>query len=134
MDRPCLNTRWWINLVNRISQNIEHTSKRILTYRNADRSTCSDRIHSTYESVCRSHGDTSDSIITQVLGDFYYQFFSISGRNFDSIVDLRQVAFCEFNIQNGTNNLGNFTYIICHAIISPCLLFFPPKVRRLLLI
>ena len=108
MDRPCLNTRWWINLVNRISQNIEHTSKSILTYRNADRSACSDRIHSTYESVCRSHGDTSDNI--------------------------RQVAFCEFNIQNGTNNLGNFTYIICHAIISPCLLFFPPKVRRLLLI
>ena len=66
----------------------------------------------------RSHGDTSDCIITQMLRYFYNQFFSISGRNFDRIVDLRQIALCKFNIQNGTNNLGNLTYIICHAKFS----------------
>ena len=59
-----------------------------------------------------------------MLRYFYYQFaFSIFERNFDSIIDLWQITFCELNVQHGTDNLGNFTNIICHRLFLLILLF-----------
>ena len=48
----------------------------------------------------------SDSVITQVLGDFHYQFSSISGRDADRVIDLGKFALIEAYIQYGTDDLG----------------------------
>ena len=37
-------------------------------------------------------------------------------RNTDCVVNFRQIAFRKFDIQNGANNLGNLTDIICHRL------------------
>ena len=45
-------------------------------------------VHSSHKSVGSTHGNTSDSVITQMLGDFHYQFSSISGRDADRVIGL----------------------------------------------
>ena len=61
-----------------------------------------------------------DSIITQVLGDFYYQFSSISGRDADRVIDLRKFALIEAYIQYGTDDLGDPSFILsCHFYLFP---------------
>ena len=68
VDRPVLDILRRVDLIDRITQNVEHASERILSDRHADRSARGDCLHTAHKSVRRSHGDTSDRIITQMLG------------------------------------------------------------------
>lgn len=55
-----------------------------------------------------------------MLGDFYYQFSSISGRDADRVIDLRKFALIEAYIQYGTDDLGDPSFILsCHFYLFP---------------
>ena len=107
-------------VINRLTQYIKYSAQGIFSYRHGNRSSCGDCLHSSYQSVGSTHGDTSDSIITQVLGDFYYQFSSISGRDADRVIDLGKFALIEAYIQYGTDDLGDPSFILsCHFYLFP---------------
>ena len=55
-----------------------------------------------------------------MLGDFYYQFSSISGRDADRVIDLGKFALIEAYIQYGTDDLGDPSFILsCHFYLFP---------------
>ena len=67
VDRLIEYVRGRLDIVDRLSQNVEDTSQCIFTDRNRDRSACRNRIHTSHESVGRTHSDTSYRIVTQML-------------------------------------------------------------------
>ena len=54
-----------------------------------------------------------------MLSNFYNEFSAVFERNVNCIVNLRQMAFLEFDIQYGTDNLCDFTNIITCQLFSP---------------
>ena len=54
-----------------------------------------------------------------MLSNLYNQPAAVFQRNIDCFVNLRQITFLEFDIQNGTDNLSNFTNIITCHLFSP---------------
>ena len=107
------------NLINWFTQYIKHTPQSLLANWNGNsRSSCF-CVHSPNQSVCRTHGNTSHCIITQMLGNLNHQFFSLFERNIDGFIDLRETAFGKFNIQNGPDNLSDFTYIFSWHTFTP---------------
>ena len=54
-----------------------------------------------------------------MLRYFYNQLFTVFHGNVDCVVNLWQAAFRELYIQDGANNLSDFTYILfCHFLLS----------------
>ena len=119
MDRQifcCFRSRLFINW---LTKNVENTSQCIFTNGNRDGSACCDCVHTTNQTICRSHGYTSYRIIAQMLSNLNRKILSIFQRNFDGIVDFRQTAGIELDIQYGADNLSYLTDIfLCHNLNS----------------
>ena len=64
---------------------------------------------------------TAHCIITQMLRHLYYQRSSILLLNVDCLLNGRQSATGEFNIQHGANDLRDFSYILFCHIFTPFL-------------
>ena len=112
----CFGSRF---IIYRFAKNVEHTSKCALTNRNRNRCACCNGIHPSYKSVSRSHGDTSYRIVTQMLCNLDCELCIITSRNFNRIVNFRKLSLLKLNVENRTDNLGNFTYyLICHLFVS----------------
>ena len=63
-----------------------------------------------------------------MLSNLNDQLAAIFERDVDRIVDLRQSALRKLDIQNGTDNLCNLTYIfICHLLFSLYLIMLSAK-------
>ena len=107
-------------VINRLTQYIKYSAQGILSYRYGNGGSGGDSLHSSHKSVGSTHGNTSDSVITQMLGDFHYQFSSISGRDADRVIDLGKFALIEAYIQYGTDDLGDPSFILsCHFYLFP---------------
>ena len=99
--------------VNGISQNIEDTSQSFFTYWYRDWTTCVQYFHSTSQTICWFHGDSTDHTISQLQGyfkdDFCFSFVIFVDDK--CIVNLRKFfPCCKQNVYNGTDNLSNFTW------------------------
>ena len=116
---------WHRFVIYRFAKYIEHTPKCTLTNGNRDRRACRNSVHSSHQSVRRSHGDTSHCIITQMLCNLDRQFCTITSCNLNGIVQLWELSLAELYIKNRTDNLGNFTnYLICHLFVSSLSIIF----------
>ena len=119
MDRPLLIGLRCLDLIDRITENIEQSAQCVLADRHGNRCAGCDGIHATDKSIRWSQSNTSYCIITQMLSNLYNQPAAVFQRNIDCFVNLRQITFLEFDIQNGTDNLSNFTNIITCHLFSP---------------
>ena len=106
-------------LINRLTEYIKDSSKCILANRYRDWGTCCHCIHTANQTICRSHGNTSYDVITQMLCDFHNQLAAVFSGNFDGFIDFRQVTFRIFYVQNRTDNLSDFSYIFCCHFFTP---------------
>ena len=93
-------------IINGFTKYVKHTSQCIFSYRYGNGRTCCLRIHSSHQSVSRSHGDTSYRIITQMLCYLDCQIGTIRASDPDCFIDLWKVPFFELNIEYGTDNLS----------------------------
>ena len=92
VDCPFLLCLWRLILIDRLSEHIEHSSKCILPHRHRNRCSCCDSIHAADETISRSHGDTSDCIVAQMLCNLNDQLSAVFQRHLDCIVYLRQIT------------------------------------------
>ena len=99
--------------INRLSQNIEHSSKRFVSYRHRNRTSGSFCSHAPPQAVRGSHRNTSYGIVSQMLRHFDGQlpaFFNRAVRGFrytDRVIDCRKFSSLKTDIQNGAYNLCN---------------------------
>ena len=105
--------------VNRLTQYVEHASQSIFSHRNTDRSAGCDCFHSSAQTVCRTHGNTSYRIVSQMLGNFGNQLAAVLTLNPDRLIDQRKLTRLEANIQYGTDDLGDLTNILFCHLVSP---------------
>ena len=70
MNRQVFFSLWSFFIINCFTENVENTSQCLFTYRHRNRAACSDSLHTTHKTISRSHGNTADSIITQMLSNF----------------------------------------------------------------
>lgn len=98
-------------IVDRLSQNIENSSKCLLTDRHHDRSTGRNGIHAADKTVGGTESDASYRIITEMLGNLNREDPAILCGDLNGVIDLRQPALGKFDIQNGTDDLSNFTNV-----------------------
>ncbi len=110
MNRIILYALRYRLLINRLTENVEHTSKSILAYRYGNRCSGSNCIHPTNKSVGRSHCDTAYRIVTQMLGNLYNQFSTVFAGDFNCVVDFRKICLAEPDIKYGADNLCNLSY------------------------
>ena len=103
-------------IINRLTQNVKHTSQGLLSNRHTDGSPCGNYIHAPHQSVCGTHGNTAYNIVTQMLGNLHYKRAAASGRNFQRFVYIRQTVLFKFHVQNRADNLRDFSvFILCHC-------------------
>ena len=57
----------WFFFIDRISEYIEHTSQCLFADRHRNRGSCRNRFHASHQSIGRSHRDTANGIVTQML-------------------------------------------------------------------
>ena len=140
MDRQMRFHLRLLLIINGFAQNVENTSQGLFANRNADRRASCYCFHASHKSVCASHGDAADSIVTQMLRYLSSQCGPILCFDADRLIDLRQLALAELNIQNGTDDLRHLAYILFCHVVSPLLitvqnlpsyLFFPISVPNL---
>ncbi|MNC08497.1 hypothetical protein D3C75_560850 [compost metagenome] len=107
-------------VINRIAQHVKYAAKCSCANRNRNWSALVNNLEPAYQSVCRRHSDTTDQIVTQVIGNLKCQINSAAvfqaGFNLDSVENLGQLAAFKFNIDNRTHNAYNASFV--HLIIS----------------
>ena len=94
MDRPALLDFGGRLVVNRLSEQIEYTPKALITYRNGNGTSRIDSIGSANQSVCGTHRNAADYIVTDLLRYFSDQF-SVIHIDLDRIQQLRQFTLAE---------------------------------------
>ena len=100
-------------------RDIEDSSQCLFADRYGNRSACCDRIHSSYQSVSRSHGNTSDSIVAQMLCHFYNELLPFSPRSM-RIASLISGRLPSANLISSTAPITCVIFPIC---LFPCHLF-----------
>ena len=99
----------WAHLVNRLADDVNDTTKGLAADRGADLFAGIDNNLTTLEAVGGVHGDGTNRVLTQMLGNFEHQvvFTVINGRiaNPKCVIDLRQLAGFEFDVDNSADNL-----------------------------
>src|SRR6266568_2131690 len=115
-DRP--------HFVNRLTDNVHDATKSFGANRGTDLLAGIDNDLATFEAVGGVHGDSADRVLTEVLSNLQYQivFTVINGRicHAQCVVDLRQLAGLKFNVDNGADDLRNFTCVLTHGTVSSC--------------
>ena len=64
--------------VNRVSDNIEHSTLYLVSHRHTYRRACSHSLQPALKTISIIHGDSSHSILTDMLLHFGYQFAAIA--------------------------------------------------------
>ncbi len=106
-------------IVNRLTQNIEDTSQCLLAHRDGNRRPGCHGLHTANQAIGTAHGDTTNRIITQMLGYLGHQGTAFLPVNPDRFIDLRQLSLAELNIQNGTDDLCDLAYVLFCHLVSP---------------
>ena len=117
MDRIVLHPRRRLLLVDRIAEHVEHAPQSRLAYRHRDRRSGGLRLHAAHETVRRTHGDTADRVVTEVLCNLDHKDFPVLPADLDRVIDLRKVALREPDVQNGTDDLCYLTNVFLHGSI-----------------
>ena len=100
-------------VIDRLAQHVEYTAQGLLTYRYAYGCACCDRIHSSYQSVSRTHSHATHCIITQMLRNFYHQCSIVISLDADSFVYLGKIPV-KLNVQHCTDDLCQSAFLFCH--------------------
>ena len=112
VDRHPVGTVFWQSFqsVNRISVYIEQTSVDVVSYRDLNRISSSNGVHTSAQSICRIHRDTANRIFSNVLFNFQNQKRTVVSCNFQRVENLWKTFTCsKCDINYGSNNLSNFT-------------------------
>ena len=105
-------------IIDRLPQYIKDSSQSHLTYRNRNGTSGSHSLRSPHETIGWTHGDAAHHIISKMLGNLSNQLASFMG-NLNRIIDLGENPLAELDIKDGTDNLGNFTCILCCHLLTP---------------
>ncbi|EKD29469.1 MAG: hypothetical protein ACD_78C00393G0003 [uncultured bacterium (gcode 4)] len=103
MNREFIVRFWCGELIDRISEDIKHTTENLWTNRDADRGFGCDNFETTLDPVSWVHSDTSDDTVTELLLDFEDEFRR-STLDFEGIVDSWDVSITELDIDNDPDN------------------------------
>ena len=112
------------HFVNRFTDNIHDTAQSLGANRCTDLFAGINNNLTAFKTISRIHGNRTDRIFTQMLGDFQYKvvFTVINGRicHAQSVVDFRQLAGLKFDVNNSADDLRNFTCVLTHGTMSSC--------------
>ena len=108
-------------IVDRIADHVHDATQSSLTHRHADRPTRVSRFHSADHSVCWQHRNGAHAAFAEVLLDFRdnvdsIRYFETIGGNPQRLVDRRQVAFPNFNVDHRADNLHYFSDVSVRTI------------------
>src|ERR1039457_1008628 len=114
----------WTHFVNRLADNVHDAAKSFGANRGTDLlAGISDNL-AALEAVGGVHCDGTNRVLTEMLGNFQYQIvFSVINCRIchaQCVVDLRQLAGLKFNVDNGADDLRNFTCVLTHGTVSSC--------------
>ena len=119
MDRKILLHRRLLLIVNGLSQHIENTPQRILSHRYGNRRAGRNRVHAASQTIRTSHSDTFYRIIAKILSHLHHQPAAVIQRNLDGLVDFRNLALGELDVDNRTDDLCDFANILFCHLVSP---------------
>lgn len=114
-------------LVDRISQDVEHPSQHAFSDRHGDRLLGRSDLQPPFDSFDRIHCDGPNDIVSQLLLDFEHELVG-SSDHFKGIVDIRDVALREFDIDDDADDLRNDSSM--HRLVGKELVIYIP-IRRL---
>ena len=97
-------------VVHRLAQKIKHTAQTFFSYRNGYRTSGVYGLHPPHQTVCGTHGNTADCIITYLLSHFHDQLCAFI-INFNGIEKCRQFIVRKADVQNRTDDLHNFANV-----------------------
>ena len=105
MDGHLLDTVDRAALVNGLTNDVQDTSKRTVTDRDGDGSTCVDDLLATDETLGTVHGNATNGVFTKVLSDLKNESVAtLHILNLKSVEDSREVLRIEVNVNNSTND------------------------------
>ena len=113
-------------IVDRLAEDVQDPAERLAPDRHHDRTTCVDRFHPPHHAVGRLHGDAANLVLTDVIGDLrddvdrnLAQLAVVDDA--DGVVDRREVAFLEFDVERRSDNLNHLAdalrlgFVVCHV-------------------
>ena len=102
----------FFHAIDRLADDIEHPSLDLVTGWHQDRTSCSDGLQSTLQTVGIVHGDTPHGILTNVLLHLYDEVAAVGPDDFQRIMDFWQHFLrvesigVVVNVDHRTDNLG----------------------------
>ena len=122
MDRPALFDFRCRQIIYRLTEQVEDTSKALVSYRHRNRAAQIHCIRSADQSVRRTHSDTADHIISDLLRDLGDQP-AVSYHDLNGIQQVGQFAFPEADVQNRACDLYSApaTISVISCVMLACL-------------
>ena len=113
MDRPALGNLDVAQLVHGLADDVDHAAEGGLADRHRDRLAGVLRAHAAHHAVGRLHGDRADAVFAEVLlhlADDVHRNAGLLARVDDAhrVVDRRQVALVELDVDDRTDDLNDF--------------------------
>src|ERR1700694_3388240 len=126
MDGPPLFRIDGPEVVDGFAENIQDAAEGLVAHRNGDRFAEVDGFHAAHHAVGRLHGDAANLALADVVRHFdnhidrYFSQLQVV-RDVNGVVDRRQMAFFEFDVHRGTDDLDDAScFLICHAFYPSC--------------
>ncbi len=112
------------HFVNRLADDVDDAAEGLGADRGADLLAHVGYHLAALEAVGGVHGDSTDRVFAQVLCYFKHQVVLtlVDGRIGDPecVVNRRELPGLEFDVDNGADDLRNFTSVLTHGTVSSC--------------
>ncbi len=104
----------WSTFIHRLADHVDDPSESSLAHRHADTCASIHNIHAAHQTFSGIHGDTAHRVLTQVLRHLDHQIpLGVTDRgvgNLERVVNRRQPAAGKLDVDDRTQNLGEFTH------------------------
>ena len=113
----------WLHAIDRLSDNVHHTSANLVAWRHLYRCACRYYLHAALQTVGRVHGNTAYGILADVLLHLDNELLTVRTVDSQSIVNLWQhflrilALGIKVNIDDRADNLGNVSDNLWHKLI-----------------
>src|SRR5262249_10460963 len=102
-------------------EDVEDATESLVADRNGDRTAEVERFHAAHHAVGRLHGDAAHMSFANVAGhfgdnvDLHLAELAVVG-DAHGVVDRRQMAFFECDVDGGADDLNYLAYFFCHVL------------------
>src|SRR5271155_937185 len=110
-------------LVDRLSDHVEHATKRLVSHGNGNRAALIDGIHASHHAFGGLHGDAAHAAFAQMLLHFknhvnWVRHREAVAHNAQRLVNRRYLCFFKLNVHRRSGDFNDPANILCHKILS----------------